>query len=80
MPSRWEFYTDDSDIAYAVYIKKGSDLVPVVPTERVDSHITNEEGELHCDGAGTCWHLKFNSFPNSLQSLMHTFLNRCAGI
>lgn len=29
-------------------------MIPVVPHERVDCHVSSEEGEIHCDGTGVC--------------------------
>ena len=51
---RWTFSTDEGDIAFAVYRKKGDELIDLVPRERVDSHVCVEEGEVICDDAGLC--------------------------
>lgn len=34
----------------------------VVPRERVDCHISNEEGQICCDHAGSCKHILTPSF------------------
>lgn len=51
---RWEFFSEDSDVAFALYQKKESELIPLVPRDRVDCHISNEEGEIQCTSSGTC--------------------------
>jgi hypothetical protein len=53
--SSWDFYSEESDIAFAIYHKKGKDeLVPIVSSERVDCHVSPEEGEIRCEEPGTC--------------------------
>ncbi len=51
---KWDFHSEDSDIAFAVYRKQGGELIPVVPHERVDCDMAAEEGELHCEETGVC--------------------------
>jgi hypothetical protein len=51
---RWDFHSEESDIGFAVYLKEGSELIPVVPPERVDCHMSAEEGEIPCDSTGVC--------------------------
>lgn len=49
---RWDFHSEDSDIAFAVYRKQGSELIPIVPHDRVDCDVASEEGEIDCDISG----------------------------
>ncbi len=56
---RWEFFSEDSDVAFALYQKKESELIPLVPRDRVDCHVSNEEGEIQCTTSGIC---KLDSF------------------
>ncbi|XP_046460719.1 SEC14-like protein 2 [Daphnia pulex] len=49
---KWDFHSEESDIGFAVYRKEGSELIPVVPPERVDCHLSAEEGEIPCDSTG----------------------------
>ncbi|KAI9561415.1 SEC14-like protein [Daphnia sinensis] len=49
---KWDFHSEGGDIAFAVYRKEDSQLIAVVPHDRVDCHITPEEGEIHCDHTG----------------------------
>ena len=51
---RWEFKCDDGDIAFAVYLKKGNEMIAVVPHERVDCLNSAEEGEIACEETGLC--------------------------
>ena len=51
---RWEFQCDDGDIAFAVYLKKGNEMIAVVPHERVDCLNSAEEGEIPCEETGLC--------------------------
>lgn len=52
--SRWDFHSEESDIGFAVYRKQGNELIPVVPHDRVDCHMSAEEGEILCDHVGVC--------------------------
>lgn len=49
---KWDFHSEESDIAFAVYRKQGNEMIPVVPHDRVDCHMSPEEGEIYCDYAG----------------------------
>ncbi|XP_046633910.1 SEC14-like protein 2 [Daphnia pulicaria] len=49
---RWDFHSEDSDIAFAVYRKQGSELIPVVPYDRVDCDLSAEEGAIDCYDTG----------------------------
>jgi len=50
---RWAFQTTEGDIAFAVYLKKANgEMVDVVASERVDSHLATEEGEIPCNQVG----------------------------
>ena len=51
---RWDFHSEESDIGFAVYWKKGTELLPIVPRDRVDCHLSPEEGEIRCDEPGVC--------------------------
>jgi len=46
---RWEFYSEEGDIAFSVYQRCKGVKIPVVPKDRVDSHIAAEEGEIRVD-------------------------------
>ncbi|KAI9561417.1 SEC14-like protein [Daphnia sinensis] len=49
---KWDFHSEDGDIAFAVYREKEGGLIPIVPHERVDCHLSSEEGEIRCDYTG----------------------------
>ncbi|KAF2366394.1 CRAL-TRIO lipid binding domain [Trinorchestia longiramus] len=49
---KWEFETDDYDIAFRVY-EEDSLNDPLVPHRRVNSHLVPEEGQVVCPSAGT---------------------------
>jgi hypothetical protein len=47
--------TEGGDIQFRVYIKKSKgNVVDVIPLDRVDSHLTMEEGQFTCDEPGKC--------------------------
>ncbi|XP_025092683.1 retinal-binding protein-like isoform X2 [Pomacea canaliculata] len=50
---RWEFKTEDFDIDFGVFMVQGENSVPVVPLQRVNSHIVPEDGTLICEETGT---------------------------
>jgi len=50
---RWQFYSEEGDIAFAVYQKVNGVKTVIVPKDRVDSHIAAEEGEIRVD-PGQC--------------------------
>lgn len=37
-----------------MYRKQGSELIPIVPYDRVDCDVSPEEGEIDCDYTGVC--------------------------
>nr|CAH0109545.1 unnamed protein product [Daphnia galeata] len=49
---KWDFHSEDSDIAFAVYRKQGNELIPIVPHDRVDCDVSPEEGEIDCYDTG----------------------------
>ncbi|XP_046460746.1 SEC14-like protein 2 [Daphnia pulex] len=49
---KWNFHSEESDIGFAVYRKQGSELIPVVPHDRVDCQMSAEEGEIDCGETG----------------------------
>ena len=51
---RWNFHSEESDIGFAVYRKKDSELLPIVPHDRVDCQMSAEEGEIDCGETGVC--------------------------
>nr|CAH0109544.1 unnamed protein product [Daphnia galeata] len=51
---KWDFHSEESDIAFAIYRKQGNELISVVPHDRVDCHMSPEEGEILCDYVGVC--------------------------
>lgn len=57
---RWNFYTDNNDIGFGVYRRtstdqkqKITDMEVIVPTERVNSHVIPEAGNILCENLGT---------------------------
>ncbi|XP_046461159.1 SEC14-like protein 4 [Daphnia pulex] len=49
---KWDFYTEEGDLAFAVYRKKGNELIPIVSHDRIDCDVSPEEGEIRCDYSG----------------------------
>uniref|UniRef100_A0AAT9H863 Retinal binding protein n=1 Tax=Peronia verruculata TaxID=500109 RepID=A0AAT9H863_9EUPU len=49
---RWEFKTDGYDIGFGVFREEGKEKVPVVPIERVNSHMVPEDGSYTCEVPG----------------------------
>ncbi|XP_046460749.1 SEC14-like protein 2 [Daphnia pulex] len=64
---KWDFHSEDSDIAFAVYRKQGGELIPVVPHERVDCDMAAEEGEIHCEETGV-YVVEFDNHYSYLRS------------
>jgi len=50
---RWEFESDDYDVAFGIE-RRGGEGDPLVAIERVDSHLTPEEGQIVCTEPGDC--------------------------
>ncbi|EFX85361.1 hypothetical protein DAPPUDRAFT_193891 [Daphnia pulex] len=50
---KWDFHSEDNDISFAVYRKQGSELLPIIPPNRVECAMSAEEGEIHCNETGT---------------------------
>lgn len=56
---RWQFKTDGFDIGFGVFQKtsggrqKVGEMVPVLPTDRVNSHLIPEDGSVTCKEAGS---------------------------
>ncbi|XP_041350512.1 retinal-binding protein-like [Gigantopelta aegis] len=50
---RWEFKTDEYDIGFGIFLVKDGRRVPVMPVERVNSHMVPQDGSLTCDDVGT---------------------------
>ena len=46
----WEFMTDSGDIAFRVFTKDAE----LLPTNKVESHLVMEEGEITCESKGEC--------------------------
>jgi hypothetical protein len=63
---KWDFHSEDSDIAFAVYRKQGNELIPIVPHDRVDCDVSPEEGEIDCYDTGVC-KLFLTTFSNRFQ-------------
>ncbi|CAL1545478.1 unnamed protein product [Lymnaea stagnalis] len=59
---RWEFKTDGYDIGFGIFRNEGTQQAPVVPVERVNSHMVPEDGSYPCDVAGTYTVTFDNSF------------------
>lgn len=53
MTFSWELYSENSDIAFAIY-RKEEKMIPVVGHVRVDCHLSTEKGEIYCDTPGLC--------------------------
>ncbi|XP_046633860.1 SEC14-like protein 2 [Daphnia pulicaria] len=49
---KWDFHTEEGDIAFALYKKQDGELNPIVHFDRVDCDMSTEEGELQCDDTG----------------------------
>ncbi|EFX85364.1 hypothetical protein DAPPUDRAFT_222617 [Daphnia pulex] len=49
---KWDFHTEEGDIAFALYKKQDGELIPIVHFDRVDCDMSTEEGELQCDDTG----------------------------
>ncbi|EFX85553.1 hypothetical protein DAPPUDRAFT_222572 [Daphnia pulex] len=49
---KWDFYTEEGDLAFAVYRKKDDELIPIVSHDRIDCDVSPEEGEIRCDYTG----------------------------
>lgn len=60
---RWDFHSEDGDIAFAVYRKQGSGFCAIVPHDRVDCDMLPEKGEIRCDETGVC---KLANFKNMI--------------
>ena len=51
---RWEFLTENCDIGFLIYYELDGKRVELVPSERVDSHLIIEEGEVVCSYRCVC--------------------------
>ncbi|ESO98951.1 hypothetical protein LOTGIDRAFT_187193 [Lottia gigantea] len=49
----WEFQTEDFDIGFGVLIQEDGKTVPVVESERVNSHMVPQDGTYTCKQTGT---------------------------
>ncbi|XP_057372019.1 SEC14-like protein 2 [Daphnia carinata] len=49
---KWDFHSEEGDISFAIYRKEDGQMIPVVPHERVDCHVSPEEGEICCGSTG----------------------------
>lgn len=52
--SRYEFFTEEGDIAWRIFVMKGDQKVDVVPEERIECHIMSEKGEICCCQSAIC--------------------------
>ena len=53
--SRWCFMTDNADIGFRIFYKnKAGEEVAVLCNQRVDSHVTMEEGAILCNNQCSC--------------------------
>lgn len=61
---RWEFTTDDYDIAFGVRraVQDGSSYENVIPVERVKSHVVPEDGSFLCEDCGVYQVIFDNSY------------------
>ncbi len=57
---RWQFMSEGNDIGFGVFRRtaderqKAGEMVEVVTSERVNSHMVPEDGSIVCDTPGTC--------------------------
>nr|UXK97102.1 retinal-binding protein [Haliotis fulgens] len=51
---RWEFKTEGFDISFGVFLLREGAKIPILPLERVNSHMVPEDGSCTCEEAGTC--------------------------
>lgn len=51
---RWDFHSEEGDVAFAVYRKHGSKFVTIFPHDRVNCHLSPEKGEICCEETGVC--------------------------
>ena len=52
--SSWEFLSEGGDISYRVYCKNADGIVEFAPSDRIDSHLMIEEGQITCSMPGKC--------------------------
>ncbi|XP_071115998.1 retinal-binding protein-like [Haliotis cracherodii] len=50
---RWEFKTEGFDISFGVFLLREGAKIPILPLERVNSHMVPEDGSCTCEEAGT---------------------------
>lgn len=70
---RWEFMTEEGDIGFtAYYLERNGERVDIVTNDRVQSHITMEEGEIICVRPVLCTYICTHVYAASL-----AFVNLC---
>lgn len=70
--ARWRFYSEDGDIAFAVFYRKGSELEEIVQRERIECNIYPEVGDISCNEAGTC-NVNYNYISHIVRCFMRYF-------
>ena len=51
----WEFLSEGGDLSYYIYYKsENGEIVDLVPSDRVDSHLIMEIGQITCENTGKC--------------------------
>nr|UXK97100.1 retinal-binding protein [Haliotis discus hannai] len=68
---RWEFKTEGFDISFGVFLLREGAKIPILPLERVNSHMVPEDGSCTCEEAGT-YTLRFdNKYSLFRQKTLH---------
>jgi len=62
---KWDYFTEEGDIGFHIYLKKDGKKVDLAPFERNDAHLFKEEGEIPC--RDICTHVVV--FDNSFSYL-----------
>ena len=56
---RWEFISEDGDVAFQVYYLNGKEKIEVIPWSRVDCHLLAEEGRIICTHTAKCQYITY---------------------
>ncbi|CAD5125019.1 DgyrCDS13257 [Dimorphilus gyrociliatus] len=57
---RWEFKTEDYDIAFGITLQDNTKIKHILPLKRVNSHFVPEDGAITCEKVGT-YVIKFDN-------------------
>ena len=58
---RWRFLTESGDLGFHIYYLNENKKVDVIPMNRVDCHVCQEEGIIGCPQTVTCQSLLNNT-------------------